>query len=129
MILTSNGNDIETKRNDTSIIGVFLVSKRNKPIYSRTWKDRSEGNTIIIVLYKIAEKANIISLWPCSIEAKRADSIKIYEGSNKNIPGYSKTLKDRSKANVISPYTNKIEEKTKKMKKRNLIVISKTLMM
>ncbi len=69
----SNGNDIETKRNDTSIIGVFSVSKRNEPSYSRIcW---------------IEEKTNIISLRPCSIEAKRPDLIKIYVGSNKNVLG------------------------------------------
>ncbi len=43
---TSNGNDIEAKRNDTSIIRVFLVSKRNKATYSRT---RSEAKTIIFI--------------------------------------------------------------------------------
>ncbi len=36
----SNGKDIEAKRNNTSIIGVFSVSKRNKMPYSRT---RSEA--------------------------------------------------------------------------------------
>ncbi len=32
----SNGNDIETKRNDASIIGVFSVPKRNERTYSKT---------------------------------------------------------------------------------------------
>jgi hypothetical protein len=36
-VQSSNGNDIETKRNYASIIGVFSVSKRNEPTYSRTW--------------------------------------------------------------------------------------------
>ncbi len=99
ILLTSNGNDVETKRNDTSIIGVFSVSKRNEPSYSR--------------FCQIEEKTNIISSRPCSIEAKRPELIKIYVGSNKNVLGQSKTLQDRSKANVISPYTNKIDEETK----------------
>ncbi len=98
-VLTSNGNNIETKRNHTSIIGVFSVSKRNEPRYSK--------------IFWIEEKTNIISLRPCSIEAKRTDLIKIYAGSNKNVLDQSKTLQNQSKANVISPYTNKIEEKTK----------------
>jgi hypothetical protein len=34
--MTSNGNDIEAKRNDASIIGVSSESKRSKPTYSRT---------------------------------------------------------------------------------------------
>ncbi len=111
--VSSNGNDIEMKRNDTSIIGVFSGSKRNEPTYSRTWKDRSEANTIIIIVCRIEEKTNIISLRSCSIEAKRTNLIKIYAGSNNNVLGWSKTLQDRSKANVIGPFTNKIEEKTK----------------
>ncbi len=110
---TSNGNDIETKRNETSIIRVYPVSKRNEPIYSRTWKDRSEANTIITVVCQIAEKTNIISLRLCSIKAKRAHFKKIYAGSNVNVLGQSKTLQNRSKANVSSSFTNQIEEKTK----------------
>ncbi len=51
----SNGNDIETKRSNTSIIGVFSVSKRNEPTYSRSWKDGSEVNTIIIIICRIEE--------------------------------------------------------------------------
>jgi hypothetical protein len=58
---SSNGNDIEAKRSDTSIIGVFSVSKRNEPTYSRSWKDGSEVNTIIIILCRIEEITNIIS--------------------------------------------------------------------
>jgi hypothetical protein len=48
-VTSSNGNDIEAKRSDTSILGVFLVSKRNELTYSRMWKDRSEANIIIII--------------------------------------------------------------------------------
>ncbi len=33
-LLTSNGNHIEAKRSDNSIIGVFLVSKGNELTYS-----------------------------------------------------------------------------------------------
>jgi hypothetical protein len=58
---TSTGNDIEGKRNDASIIGVFLVSKRNEPTDSRNWRDRSEANTIINILCRIEEITNIIS--------------------------------------------------------------------
>jgi hypothetical protein len=58
---SSNGNDIETKRNETSIIGVFFVSKRKEPSYSRTLKDRSEANTISIILRRIEEITNISS--------------------------------------------------------------------
>ncbi len=57
----SNGNDIETKRNDASIIGVFSVPKRNELSYSKTWTDRSEANTIINILCRIEEITNIIS--------------------------------------------------------------------
>jgi hypothetical protein len=57
----SNGNDIETKRSETSIIGVFSISKRNELTYSITGKDRSEANTIIIVLCRIEAITNIIS--------------------------------------------------------------------
>ncbi len=84
-IRISNGNDIETKRNDTSIIGVFSVSKRKEPTYSRTWRDRSKANTITNILCRIEEKTNRISLRLCSIEAKRRDLIKIYAGSDKNV--------------------------------------------
>jgi hypothetical protein len=59
--LTSNGNDIETKRNDASIIGVFSVPKWNEPSYSKTWTDRSETNTIINILCRIEEITNISS--------------------------------------------------------------------
>jgi len=61
VVIISNGNDIETKRSDTSIIGVFLVSKRNELTYSRMWKDRSEANTIIIILSRSEAITNIIS--------------------------------------------------------------------
>jgi hypothetical protein len=57
----SNGNDIETKRSDASIIGVFAVSKRNEPTHSRTWNDRSEANTVINIICRIEEITNIIS--------------------------------------------------------------------
>ncbi len=59
--VTSNGNDIETKRNHASIIGVFSVAKRNEPTYSRTWKDRNEANTIINIRCRIEEITKIIS--------------------------------------------------------------------
>ncbi len=58
---TSNGNDIETKRSDTSIIGVFLVTKRSEQTYSGRWKERSKANTIIIILCRIEAITNIIS--------------------------------------------------------------------
>jgi hypothetical protein len=61
-LLSSNGNNIETKRNYALIIGVFSVSKRNEPTYSRTWKDRSEANTNMNMLCKIEEITNKISL-------------------------------------------------------------------
>jgi hypothetical protein len=54
-VQSSNGNDIETKWSDASIIRVFSVSKRNEPTYSKTWKDRSEANTIINILCWIEE--------------------------------------------------------------------------
>ncbi len=87
MLSTSNGNDIETKRNDASIKGVFSVPKRNEPTYSKTWKERSEANTIINILCRIEEITNIISLRPFSMEAKRTDLLKIYARSNKNVQG------------------------------------------
>ncbi len=57
----SNGNDIETKRSETSIIGVFSISKQNELTYSRKGKNRSEANTIIIVHCRIEAITNIIS--------------------------------------------------------------------
>ncbi len=96
-LATSIGNDIETKRSDTSIIGVFSVLKRNEPTYSRSWKDGSEVNTIITIICRIEEITNIIRPRPCSIEAKRTDLVKIYAESNKNEVGWSKTLQNRSK--------------------------------
>jgi hypothetical protein len=59
--LSSNGNDIEPKRNDASVIEVFSVAKRNEPTCSRTWKDRNEANTIINIRCRIEEITNIIS--------------------------------------------------------------------
>jgi hypothetical protein len=73
--MRSNGNDIETKRNDTSIIGVFSVSKRKEPTYSRTWKGRSEANTIIIILCRIEEITNIISLEFAESKRKRTNQL------------------------------------------------------
>ncbi len=116
---TSNGNDIEAKWNDTSIIGVFSVSKQNKATYSKIWseakqseeyyyyflQDRRKSEHIKSRMCWIEEKTNIISLKPCSIEAKRTDLIKIYVRSNKNVPGESKTLQNQNKANIISPFT------------------------
>jgi hypothetical protein len=58
---TSNGNDIETKRNDTSIIGILSVSKQNEPTYSRPWKDRSEANPTIVILCRIEEITILVS--------------------------------------------------------------------
>ncbi len=52
----SNSNDIETKRNDTSIIGVFSVEAKRTQLFQNSL-DRRE------------EKANIISLRSCIIEA------------------------------------------------------------
>ncbi len=83
----SNGNNFGSKQNDASMKGAFSVSKRNKPTYSRTWKDRSDGKTIINILCRIEEKMNIIMLRPYIIEAKRTDLIKIYAGSNKKVLG------------------------------------------
>jgi hypothetical protein len=57
---SSNGNDIETKQNDISIIGVFSVSKRSESTYSRTCKDRSEAKTITLILCRIEEITNIL---------------------------------------------------------------------
>ncbi len=67
----SNGNDIETKQNYASIIGLFSVSKRNEPTYSRTWKDRSEAKPNINMLCKIEEITNIISLKSAGSKRKR----------------------------------------------------------
>ncbi len=43
---SSNGNDIKTKVERSSILASFLISKRNKPAYSRTCKDQSEANPV-----------------------------------------------------------------------------------
>jgi hypothetical protein len=46
--LRSSNGDIKTKRNYASIIGVYSVSKRNEPTYSRTWKDEAKRTQILI---------------------------------------------------------------------------------
>jgi hypothetical protein len=58
---TSNGNDIEAKQNDTSIIWVFSISKRNETSYSKTQAKQSKAKTIIIVLFRIEEITNVIT--------------------------------------------------------------------
>jgi hypothetical protein len=57
---SSNGNDIETKRNDASVIGAFSVAKQNKPTYLRTWKDQNEANTIINICFRIEEITKLV---------------------------------------------------------------------
>ncbi len=86
-VWSSNGNDIKTKRNDASIIGVFFSTEAKRTHLFQTWKKRSEANTIIKILCRIEEITNIISLRPFSIEAKRTDLLKIYARSNKSIQG------------------------------------------
>ena len=61
MLRGSNGNDIEAKRNDTSIIGVFLVSKRNEPSYYTTQSEVKRSEDLIFILCRIEEITNIIS--------------------------------------------------------------------
>jgi hypothetical protein len=51
--ISSNRNDIETKRNDISIIGVFSVSKQNEPAYYRTLKDRNKANIFMSTLCRL----------------------------------------------------------------------------
>jgi hypothetical protein len=81
---TSNGNDIETKRNDISIIGVFSVSKRNKPAYSRTLKDRSKANIFMSILCRIEVNTNWVGPKLSRIEQIRAGLVQNCPGSNKN---------------------------------------------
>ncbi len=116
MVDVSNGNNIEAKRNDTSIIGVFLVSKRNKPTYSRTRseakrsedyyfysrQDQRNNEYIQSRICWIEEKTNIISLKPCRIEAKRTDLIKIYAGLKQNEPNQPFYKQDRRENEVLS---------------------------
>jgi hypothetical protein len=80
----SNGNDIETKRNDISIIGVFSVSKQNEPAYSRTLKDRSKANIFMSTLCKIEANTNWVCPKLSRIEQKRAGLVQNFPGSNKN---------------------------------------------
>jgi hypothetical protein len=61
IVPTSNGNDIEAKRNDTSIIGVVSVSKRNEPTYYTTQSKVKRSEDFIIILCRIEEITNIIS--------------------------------------------------------------------
>jgi hypothetical protein len=117
--LTSNGNDIETKRSDTSIIGVFSVSKEKKPTFSRTWKDRSEANTTIIILCRIEEITNIIGpefsgskrnehIWSKALYyRKRTDLIKIYAGSKQSEGSWPLYQQDRTEKEVQSPAGSK----------------------
>jgi hypothetical protein len=97
-VFTSNGNDIETKRNNASIIGVFSVPKRNEPSYSKTRTDQSEANTIINILCRIEEKPNKISLRPysktnrliknlCKIEKKHTGLVRNFAGSKRKRRG------------------------------------------
>ncbi len=97
LVQSSNGNDIETKRNDASIIGVFSVPQRNEPSYSKTWTDRSEANTIINILCRFEEITNIIS--------------PEFAGSKKNEYNQSKALQHRSKTNGLIKNLCKIEKK------------------
>jgi hypothetical protein len=80
----SNGNDIETKQNDISIIGVFSVSKRNEPAYSRTLKDRSEANIFMSILCRIEVNTNWVGPNLSRIEQKRAGLVQNFPGSNEN---------------------------------------------
>jgi len=84
VVLSSNGNDIETKRNDISIIGVFSVSKQNEPAYSRTLKDRSKANIFMSTLCRIEVNTNRVCPKLSRIEQKRAGLVQNFPGSNKN---------------------------------------------
>jgi hypothetical protein len=53
--LTSNGNDIETKRNDTSIIGVFSVSKGKKPTFPELGKIEAK-RTLLLLFFAGSKK-------------------------------------------------------------------------
>ncbi len=44
------------RRNEASILASFSISKRNEPANSRTCKDRSEANLLILHLRKIEAK-------------------------------------------------------------------------
>ncbi len=81
---SSNGNDIETKRNNSSIIGVFSVSKRNELAYSRTLKDRSKANIFMSILCRIEVNTNWVGRKLSRIEQKRAGLVQNFPGSNKN---------------------------------------------
>ena len=58
---TSNGNDIEAKRYDTKILGVFSLSKRNEPTYYTTESEVKRSEDFIIILCRIEEITNMIS--------------------------------------------------------------------
>ncbi len=68
---TTNGNNIETKQNNISIIGVFSVLKRNEPDYSRTLKDRSKANIFMSILRRIEVNTNWVGPKLSRIEQKR----------------------------------------------------------
>jgi hypothetical protein len=69
-VLLSNGNDIETKRNDFLIKGVFSVSKRNEPACSRTLKDQSKENIFMSMLCRIEVNTNWVGPKLSRIEQK-----------------------------------------------------------
>jgi hypothetical protein len=79
-VWSSNGNDIETKRNDISIIGVFSVSKQNEPAYSRTLKDRSKANIFMSTLCRIEVNTNWVCPKLSKIEQKRAGLVQNFPG-------------------------------------------------
>ena len=127
---SSNGNDIEAKRSEAKRYfdnrGIFSIeakrtdlfqnverSKRSEHYYYYSLQDRSNNEYNQSRICWIEVKTKMISKRLCNIEAKRKDLIQIYARANKNGPCQSKTLEERSKANVIRHNTNKIEEETK----------------
>ncbi len=81
------GKDIETKRNNILIIGVFSVSKRNEPAYSRTLKDRSEANIFLSILCRIEVNTNWVVPNRSRIPQKRAGLVQNFPGSKENEQG------------------------------------------
>ncbi len=62
---------LKRRRNEASILASFSISKRKKPAYSRTCKDRSEANLLIVHLRKIEEKRILFIPQIWKIEAER----------------------------------------------------------
>ncbi len=58
-ILLSNGKDIQGKRNDTLIIGLFSLSKRNELTYSRNLSEAGSKKERTYLVQNLLDRREI----------------------------------------------------------------------